>query len=1017
MKRTWLAIISVLLPTLIVILLFPLLALPHREAQAATDGIRLSQAYGGGGNSGAWYKNDLIELYNAGSTSVTVDGWSVQYASSTGSTWSKTDLSGTIAPGAYYLIQEAQGSGGTQALPTPDITGTINLNATAGKVALVKNTTSLSGTCPVSDTIDFVGYGTTANCFEGSGPTPAPSNTASIIRKNGGCFDADVNATDFILMTPPTPRNSTSPANLCEANLSVTKSGPASAPPGTTLTYTIGLSNTGILTASSSRVTDTLPAEMTFITYNTALTVSFSQPDAHTLVWNLGDVAAGANGLQITVQGTISPSIAYGTLLTNTIAASTTAFETNTANNTAQATTFIGAPDVAVVKTGPASVNAGDTLTFTLAYSNAGNLDATGVVLVDQLPAAMSYLSDSLGTGVQVGGIITWTLSTLSANASGSIEITARALTPGTWPNVATISGGPTEANLLNNVSTVTTTIFGADPFVIKSDATPVFGGEHLTYTIVYGNRGNLAAAVTLTDTLPISFTAAEIVTDTSGLTPIAGAGTRSWTATLAAGDRFTYTLALIVPTTIANNTLITNTIEIATAASGNNPLDDRSSVSSTVYQIVPISEARAGSIGQLFAIEGKVTVAPGMYQAAEWAVQDDSGGISVFYSPPISLALGDQVRLVATRGNFSGQEQLSTPVYFTRKMGNGPEVTPRSFTTGQIAAGGTKGWLAVITGTVSSLAGCSTTTNYQFLLDDGSGAATIFVDRDTGVNVCATGIVDGDSIRVIGFSTEFAQLAPPTNTYEVKPRRPTDVAEYPRVLSVTPADNVTAVPITATVKAAFNLTMTNASTTTFSVQGVDGVIGGTVQFDTATQTATFTPTANLAYNTRYTATLKSTLAADNGLTLMPPQDYVWSFVTLQLAPQLTITKIAATAHSPVDLGEVVTYTLTLSNSGNDTATGIMITDVLPAAVIFGSFVQQNGATYNNGIVSWGGSLNADASAKIAFTATVASNQTLYGTDVTNTVQFTSGNGGSGSANMAVAIVKHYFAYLPLIKR
>ncbi len=59
-------------------------------------------------------------------------------------------------------------------------------------------------------------------------------------------------------------------------------------------------------------------------------------------------------------------------VLTNTVTAPTAAPETNTANNIAQATTLVGAPDVAVVKTGPASVTAGDTLTFTLTYSNAG---------------------------------------------------------------------------------------------------------------------------------------------------------------------------------------------------------------------------------------------------------------------------------------------------------------------------------------------------------------------------------------------------------------------------------------------------------------------------------------------------------------------------------------------------------------------------------------------------------------------------------------------------------------------
>src|SRR6185369_13120439 len=74
-------------------------------------------------------------------------------------------------------------------LPTPDATGSIAMAATAGKVALVSSTTALSGACPTVGIIDFVGYGTTASCFEGSGRAPAPSNTTSDQRVGGGATD------------------------------------------------------------------------------------------------------------------------------------------------------------------------------------------------------------------------------------------------------------------------------------------------------------------------------------------------------------------------------------------------------------------------------------------------------------------------------------------------------------------------------------------------------------------------------------------------------------------------------------------------------------------------------------------------------------------------------------------------------------------------------------------------------------------------------------------------------------
>ncbi|MDZ4258665.1 MAG: ExeM/NucH family extracellular endonuclease [Gemmatimonadales bacterium] len=178
---------------------------------ASPSGVVISQVYGGGGNSGATLTNDFIELHNAGTAAVSLDGWSVQYASSAGTTWSRTNLTGSIAPGGYYLVQQAQGSGGTTPLPTPEATGTIAMSGTNGKVALVNNQTALTGTCPVggSTVADFVGYGS-ANCFEGAAATPVLSNTTAAIRKSAGGQDTDNNSADFETGAPA-PRNGGTP--------------------------------------------------------------------------------------------------------------------------------------------------------------------------------------------------------------------------------------------------------------------------------------------------------------------------------------------------------------------------------------------------------------------------------------------------------------------------------------------------------------------------------------------------------------------------------------------------------------------------------------------------------------------------------------------------------------------------------------------------------------------------------------------------------------------------------------
>ncbi|SEK39365.1 hypothetical protein SAMN05428989_0034 [Pseudoxanthomonas sp. GM95] len=185
------------------------------SAASAQAQVVISQVYGGGGNSGATFTNDFIELHNTGTASVDLSSYSVQYASATGSSWQITALSGSIAPGGYYLVQEGKGSGGTTALPTPDASGGIAMSGTAGKVALSASQTALSGTCPTG-MVDLVGFGSTASCFEGSGATPAPSNTLAVLRAGDGCTDTNNNASDFATGAP-NPRNSATAGSICGA--------------------------------------------------------------------------------------------------------------------------------------------------------------------------------------------------------------------------------------------------------------------------------------------------------------------------------------------------------------------------------------------------------------------------------------------------------------------------------------------------------------------------------------------------------------------------------------------------------------------------------------------------------------------------------------------------------------------------------------------------------------------------------------------------------------------------------
>lgn len=190
-------------------------------ARSASPDVVVSQVFAGGGNSGAPYANDFVELFNRGSASVDVSGWTVQYASAAGTTWQATALTGSIGPGRHYLVQLASAAAVGAPLPTPDAVGTTNLAVSGGKVAVVRDAVALAcggsaGSCSaVVSLADLVGYGGAAD-FEGSGPAPALGNATAAVRADAGCTDTDANAADFTADVP-TPRNVAAAATPCDA--------------------------------------------------------------------------------------------------------------------------------------------------------------------------------------------------------------------------------------------------------------------------------------------------------------------------------------------------------------------------------------------------------------------------------------------------------------------------------------------------------------------------------------------------------------------------------------------------------------------------------------------------------------------------------------------------------------------------------------------------------------------------------------------------------------------------------
>jgi len=282
--------------------------------------VVISQVYGGGGNTGAQYTNDFVELFNRGTASVDISGWSVQYASTAGTTWAPHSIpAGTsIAPGKYYLIKLAGSTVGV-ALPTPDLDVTaspINLSGTNGKVALVNTATALAGATLTTGTyIDLVGYGT-ASAYEGSAAVAALSNTTAALRLNGGCTDNNANNTDFIAGAP-TPRNSSTAASVCSTAPSIAITSPVNTtiynPLTTSVTVNVSVSNFTVANGTGTgHIHYTVDGGATVMKYDTApIVLNGLTVGSHTVVVTLVDNAHAplSPAASATTQFTIAASI------------------------------------------------------------------------------------------------------------------------------------------------------------------------------------------------------------------------------------------------------------------------------------------------------------------------------------------------------------------------------------------------------------------------------------------------------------------------------------------------------------------------------------------------------------------------------------------------------------------------------------------------------------------------------------------------------------------------------------
>jgi uncharacterized repeat protein (TIGR01451 family) len=423
-------------------------------------------------------------------SSITTDPASANNSSSaTTNVGAQADLSvsksgpATVSPGqnvVYTIVVTNNG-------PSP-ATSTVVSDPTPGGLAFQSN----SGACnvPFPCPLGTLNAGQSATI---TSTYTVPGNYSGATIVNSATVSSGVN-------DPNTADNTAAATTnvIQQTDLSITKSGPSAASPGSTIVYTIVVSNLGPSAAAAVTVNDATPAGLSFVSNSGACTSAFP--------CNLGTLSAGQSA---TITATFSIPVNYASsTITNTASVSSPAAnDPNTGNDSSTVTTPVTAQsDVGIVKSGPASINAGQNIVYTIVVTNAGPLPAANVVVTDPTPPGLTFVSNSGACSGPFPCVVGSLASGQSATITSTFNVPS-SYTASTIVNTAGVSSSTADLNSSNNSSTFSTTRGtppGADLSITKSGTTHASAGQAASFDVTVVNNGPSAAVnVVVSDPTP----------------------------------------------------------------------------------------------------------------------------------------------------------------------------------------------------------------------------------------------------------------------------------------------------------------------------------------------------------------------------------------------------------------------------------------------------------------------------------------------------------------------------------